>query len=155
MSAATAAIPFRITHEDKGTNVLTERINCSIKSAARTITKVRLTDKVRSDIVLKKAGLKSLNEMVASAAATMIWKSKMIMDPLGKLLFPKQTTDIEKNMCTRSESSNRAKLPVPGFSTLAANLLARAWNESSTLQNSSTIGAAKLASINWARSLQF
>ena len=155
MLAATAAIPFRITHEDKGTNVLTERINCSIKSAARTITKVHLTDKVRSDIVLKKAGLKSLNEMVASAAATMIWKSKMIMDPLGKLLFPKQTTDIEKNMCTRSESSNRAKLPVPGFSTLAANLLARAWNESSTLQNSSTIGAAKLASINWARSLQF
>ena len=150
MVAAPAVIPFRINCEDKGANVLTEKINCAIKSVARTITHVRLTDKIRSDIVLKKAGLKSLNEMVATAAATMIWKSKMIMDPLAKLLFPEQTT----NICTRSESSNKAKLLVPGSSTLAANLLARAWNESPILQSASTIGAAKLASINWARSLQ-
>ena len=154
MAAAPAAIPFRISTEDKGAITLTERINCAIKSAARTITRVRLKDKVRTDIVLKKAGLRNLNEMVATAAATMIWKSKTFMDPLAELLFSQQTTNIEKKICTRSESSKRARLPVPGCSTLAANRLTRAWNESPKLQNSSTLCAAKLASCNWARSLQ-
>ena len=98
MAAAPAAIPFRISTEDKGAITLTERINCAIKSAARTITRVHLKDKVRTDIVLKKAGLQNLNEMVATAAATMIWKSKTFMDPLAELLFSQQTTNIEKKL---------------------------------------------------------
>ena len=48
MAAAPAAIPFRIDPEDKGAITLTESINCAIKSAARTIARVHLKDKVRS-----------------------------------------------------------------------------------------------------------
>ena len=38
MAAAPAVIPFRIDHNDKGANSLTDKINCAIKSVARTIT---------------------------------------------------------------------------------------------------------------------
>ena len=88
MAAAPAAIPFRINLEDKGANTVTEEINLALKSAARTITRTKLTDKIRSEVVLERAGLRNLNELVASASATMVWKSKMNMDPLGTLLFP-------------------------------------------------------------------
>ena len=156
MAAAPAAIPFRINSEDKGANILTEKINCALKSAARSITHTRLKDKVRSDITLEKAGLRGLNEIVASTSALMVWKSKMRMDPLGSLLFPKTDTShaLEK-MSTRSNDNKKAKLPVPGYGTLAANLLARAWNEAPILQDASTLGAAKTAAKAWARSLKF
>ena len=42
-----------------------------------------------------------------------------------------------------------------GNDILAANLLARAWNEASDLQNATNLGVAKLAASKWARSLQF
>ena len=91
MAAAPAAVPFRINQDDKGAIVLTEKINCALKSAARTITRTRLKDKVKSEVVLQRAGLRSLNEMVACTSVTMVWKSKLYMDPLGSLLFDKTT----------------------------------------------------------------
>ena len=90
MAAAPPAIPFRMNQEDRGAIALTESIDSSIKSAPRTIARVSLKDTISFGIVLKKAGLKSLNEMVACASATMGWKSKMQMDPLAKLLFHHQ-----------------------------------------------------------------
>ena len=154
MAAAPAVIPFRINNDDKGAITLTDKINCALKSAARTITRTRLTDKIRSEVILEKAGLRSLNEMVASTSATMVWKSKQWNDPLGKLLFHNDTNIPVPNMTTRSANCNSAKLPVPGCNNLAANLLARTWNEAKTLQNATTIGAAKSAARSWARSLQ-
>ena len=126
MFAAPAAIPFRMIQDDKGAVTLTESINCAIKSAARTIARVCLKDKIRTEIVLKKAGLRSLNELVACASATMVWKSKMCTDPLAELLFSNQETNPVKSILTRSETNNKARLPVPGCCTLAANLLASA-----------------------------
>ena len=153
MAAAPAAIPFRINHENKGAIGLTDKINCALKSAARTITRIRLTDRVNSDIVLQKAGLKSLNEMVTYTSATTIWKSKQWMDPLGSLLFPKRVANPSGGVSTRSINSYNAKLPVPGCLTLAANLLARLWNESPDIQNAETLGAAKKAARNLSKSL--
>ena len=57
-------------------------------------------------------------------------------------------------MCLRSAKSDTAKPPVPGYGTLAANLLARAWNQSPELQSASTLGAAKTAARKWAKSIQ-
>ena len=76
------------------------------------------------------------------------------MNPLGKLLFPEKPNNPLK-MPTRSDHECKAKIPVPGYSTLAGNLLARAWNDATELQNASTMGAAKSASKSWARSLNF
>ena len=154
MAAVPASVPFRINHEDKGAITLTDKINCSIKSASRTITRISLKDKIPSEIVLQKAGLRSLNEMVASFSATMVWRSKARMDPLGSLLFPTETNS-SRTMSSRSQNCNKARLPAPGNDLLAANLLARAWNEARDVQNATNLGAAKLAASKWARSLQF
>ena len=56
------------------------------------------TYKVQSDIVLQKAGLQGLNEMVATASAFMVWKSKTVMNPLGLLLFPTETDNFPEKM---------------------------------------------------------
>ena len=90
-----------------------------------------------------------VNESVASASATMVWKSKMCMDPLGNLLFP------EKAPNRPGMRSAMATLPVPGCGLLAANLLSRAWNESADLQNAKTLGAAKTAARKWSKSLNY
>ena len=66
---------------------VTEDINKAIKATARTITKSRLSDKIRSEVLLQKAGLRCLNEAVASIAAVTVWKSKTFMDPLGQRIF--------------------------------------------------------------------
>ena len=50
--------------------------------------------------------------------------------------------------------TTRSKLPVPGCRILAANLMAKAWNETSLLQNASSLGAAKAAARKLAKSLQ-
>ena len=68
-----------------------------------------------------------------------------------RLLFLLQISSVKTS--TRSENSNKAKTPVPGSGVLAANLLARAWNEAPLLQNAPNLGATKSAAQKWARSL--
>jgi hypothetical protein len=149
LAAAPAAIPFKLAHDDRAANLATENINRSIKSVARTITKTALSDKVSSKSILEKAGLRTLNEMVASQTALMVWKSKKAKDPLGRNLFPDRS--IMRH--TRSINSTNATQPVPGNKTLAANLMARAWNSSTELHTVTTIGAAKSVARKWAQKL--
>ena len=52
------------------------------------ITKTSLGDNVSSNSIIEKAGLRNLNEMVASQTALMVWKSNKAKDPLGGNLFP-------------------------------------------------------------------
>ena len=120
-----------------------------IKSVAQTITKTALSDKVSSKSVLEKAGLRPLNEMVASQSAVMVWKSKKAKDPLARCLFPSRSIIRP----TRSMNCGKATQPVPGNKTLAANLMARAWNSSIELQTVTTIGAARTVAQKWARNL--
>ena len=149
LAAAPAAIPFKLAHDDRAANLATENINRSIKSVARTITRTALSDKVPSKSILEKAGLRTLNEMVASQTALMVWKSKKAKDPLGRKLFPVRS--IMRH--TRSINSTNATQPVPGNNTLAANLMSRAWNSSTELHTVTTIGAAKSVARKWAQNL--
>ena len=43
--------------------------------------------------------------------------------------------------------------PISGNNTLAANLMARAWNSSTELHTVTTIGAAKSVARKWAQNL--
>ena len=89
--------------------------------------------------------------MMASASAQMAWKSRQNMDPLGNRLFSeKNTTDIN----LRSTKSDKIKTPVPGYPNVAINLMAMAWNENTDLQSATTIGSARKAAKNWAKSIQ-
>ena len=149
MAVAPAAIPFKLAFDDRAANLATEKINRAIKSVARTITKTSLKDMVSTKCVLEKAGLRNLNEMVASQTAVMVWKSRKARDPLGTRLFPSRTI----SRTTRSINSNKATQRVPGNNTLAVNLMARAWNSATELQTATTLGAAKSAARKWACNL--
>ena len=102
-------------------------------------------------IIIIKTGLRTLNEMVASQTAFMVWKSYKAKDCLGRTLFPKRS--IQRT--TRSINCLKATQPVPGNNTLAANLMARAWNSSTELHNVTTIGAAKSLARKWAKDLVY
>ena len=67
--------------------------------------------------------------------------------------FSRNVTKPTKGVVTRSENSCQAILPVPGCKILAANLLARVWNESADLRNAKTLGAAKMAARKFSQSL--
>ena len=104
---------------------------------------------VSSDLVLQKAGMRNLNEIVASTAALMVWKSKKKTYPLGTALFPVKSS----LRPVRSLHMNKATQPVPGNKTLSTNLLARAWNNATELHDVTKLGAAKSISRKWASNL--
>ena len=58
-----------------------DEIDKSIRTTARTITQVKLKDKIRSQTTLLKAGLRSLNKAVCEMDIS-IWKSRNEMNPL-------------------------------------------------------------------------
>jgi hypothetical protein len=58
-----------------------------------------------------------------------------------------------KKRQTRSTNSTNATQLVPGNNTLAANLMARAWNSSTELHTVTTVGAAKVIARKWAQNL--
>ena len=54
---------------------------------------------------------------------------------------------------TRLQNSKDIRLPVPGYPTLASNLMARVWNSVTGLQNASSLGAARAISQKWAKDI--
>ena len=87
LASCPVTIPIRLNIEDRSFVGITEEINKAIKATAWSITKTKLSDKIRSEEVLQKANLKCLNESVASIMAITVWKSKESMNPLGQCLF--------------------------------------------------------------------
>ena len=138
--------------DDRSYISVTEDINRAIKSTARVISRTRLSDKISSEIVLHKANLRCLNESVASIMAITVWKARNYMNPLGQCLF-KNFQKGPSERSTRSQFSNDICLPVPGFPTVASNIMAKIWNSVPGLQSATTLGAAKAISRKWAREI--
>ena len=146
LSAATAAIPIKLCPYDKPylAGILND-IEKSIRSAARTISRVKLTDKIRSEVVLHKAGLRSLTETVCVTMASTAWKARKEMNPLGCIFKNKLSL---KN--TRSSSSNNLCQPIPGHPEAAINKFAQVWNLTN-LGSAKTLGCAKALAQKWFR----
>ena len=149
LAACPLTIPVRLNINDRYGITVTEEINKAIKAAARTITKTKISDKICSEDILRRANLKCLNESVASIMAITVWKAKQTMNPLGRILFQSKTSQ----KCTRSETSNEIRPLVPGYSNLASNIMVRVWNSIPELKNASTLGSAKSISRKWARGI--
>jgi hypothetical protein len=66
--------------EKRKNNFILDEIDKAIRATARTITRTKLTDKVRSEVTLSKAGLKSLTEAVSVTMATLVWKARKDID---------------------------------------------------------------------------
>ena len=110
----------------------------------------KLTDKIRSEVLLQKSGLKCLNEAVASITAVTVWKAKNAMDPLGQKIFREKSI----LQCTRSTNSKDIDLLVQGYPTLSTNIMARIWNAVPGLKDTSTLGAAKSLAKKWAKDIR-
>ena len=144
LSAAPAAIPIQVNPNDKPyLSTVMNDIEKSIRATARTITRTRLSDKVKSEIVLQRAGLPSLTEAVSKSMATEIWRARKEMNPLGRIFSNRVSM---KN--TRSASSNKLCQPVPGHPESAANKLAQLWNVSN-LSDAKTLGNARHLVSEW------
>ena len=93
---------------------------------------------MRSEKVLWKAGLPSLNEAVCLSMAPLIWKAKTQMNPLGQIF---QTS---KCKSTRAATNEKLFSSVPGHSEAASNNLANIWNHLD-LRSAKSAMAAKAA----------
>ena len=139
LAAASAAIPIKTSNNDKlFQSGILEDIDKAIKSATRTITKTKLTDKVSSDIVLWKAGLPHLNEAVSKCMASLIWKARNQVNPLGKIFETSKSS-----MNTRSSKNEKLSSYVPGHFEAASTNLAKLWN-TLDLKSARSITEAKL-----------
>ena len=149
LAAAPAAIPIRIDTKDRPylAGVL-EEIDKAIKYSARTITRTKLTDKVRSEITLWKAGLKSLTEAVSITMATLVWKARKEMNTLG-FIFEKKPSI--KDM--RSKYNGKLCQPVPGHPELTSNKMAQIWNFLN-LNNAKSIAYVRASALEWYRNNQ-
>ena len=104
-----------------------------------------MKDKIRSETVLQKAGLRSLTEAVCVTMACSIWKARNEMNPLGLIFQNKISTRI-----TRSSTSEKLCEPVPGYPQAAANKLAQVWNLMN-LSTAKTLGSARNLAQRWYR----
>ena len=145
LAACSVTIPDRIDSGDRYNITVTEEINKAIKATSRIITKTKISDKIRSEDTLKRANLKCLNKAVASIVAITVWKANRSMNQ--PILFQPRIGV----KSTRSETSNEIRPPVPGYSNLASNIMARVWNSIPELQNASTLCAT--ISRKWARGI--
>ena len=80
MGKILAATPAAVPIKPYLTGILND-IDKSIRSTAKTIPRIKLTNKVKYEILLWKAGLLSLTEAVIISIATTIWKSRKDMKP--------------------------------------------------------------------------
>ena len=144
LAAAPAAIPIKLCSNDKPylSGILTE-IDKSIRATARSITRIGLKDKVRTETVLWKAGLRSLTEAVSETMACSIWKARKEMNPLGRMFQNKVSVRF-----TRSTYSDKLCQPIPGYPEAASNKLAQAWNEMN-LSTAKTLGSARALARKW------
>ena len=138
LSAAPAAIPLKSQNQNKlFQSGLFEDINKAIKATARTITKIKLTDRISSDTVLWKAGLPSLSEAVSTNMASLIWKARNQMNPLGKIFETNNST-----ISTRALKNEKLTASVPGHPEAASNHLANVWN-TCDLKSAKSLNEAK------------
>jgi hypothetical protein len=144
LAAAPAAIPIKLDPNEKPylSGILNE-IDKSIKATARTITRTSLKDKIRSDIVLSRAGLRSLTEAVSETMACAIWKARKEMNPLGCIF-----KNNHSNRNTRSSSNDKLCQPVPGHPEAATNKLAHSWNIMN-LHSAKTLGSVRTSARLW------
>ena len=102
-----------------------------------------LKDKIRTETVLLKAGLRSLTEAVSVTMACSIWKARNEMNTLG-LIF--QNTGSTR--FTRSTIGDKLCQPVPGYPEAASNKLAQIWNMAN-LSTAKTLGSARMLAQKW------
>jgi hypothetical protein len=128
------------------------QIQVAYNRVARSITGVRIRDRVSVPNLLKRAGIPGMNAMVINAVTTETWNCKHSSDGgngaknfVGAVIF--DTGEAVK--ATRATSAGMATIPLRGRYTFVSNG-ARTWNASEALPEATTKTAARLAAKNLA-----
>jgi hypothetical protein len=119
---------------------------------ARSITGVKIRDRVLIPDLLERAGLPSVNGMVVNAVCMEIWNCQHSSDSrngaknfVGSLIF--NTGEAVKTI--RAASAGMAIVPLRGRDTFVSNG-ARTWNASEALREAMSKSSARLATKNLA-----
>jgi hypothetical protein len=120
--------------------------------SARSITGIRIRDRVSVPDLLERGGIPGMNAMVINAVATETWNCKHSSDGgngaknfVGAVIF--DTGEAVK--ATRATLAGMATIPLRGRDTFVSNG-ARTWNASEALREATTKPAARLAAKNLA-----
>jgi hypothetical protein len=126
------------------------QIHVAYNRVARSITGVRIRDRVSVPDLLERAGIPGINEMVINAVATETWNCKRSSDGgngaknfVGAIIL--DTGEAAK--ATRATWAGMATIPLRGRDTFVLNG-ARTWNASESLRAATTKTAARLAAKN-------
>jgi hypothetical protein len=129
-----------------------QQIQVAYNRVARSITGVRIRDRVSVPDLLERAGIPSMSAMVINAVATETWNCKHSSDGgngaknfVGAVIF--DTGETVK--ATRATLAGMATVPLRGKKTFVLNG-ARTWNASEALREARTKTAARLAAKNLA-----
>jgi hypothetical protein len=128
-----------------------QQIQVAYNRVARSITGVKIRDRVSVPDHLERAGIPSMN-VVINAVATKTWNCKHSSNGgngaknfVGAVIF--DTGEAVK--ATRATSAGIATIPLRGKDTFVSNG-ARTWNASEALREATTRTAARLAAKNLA-----
>jgi hypothetical protein len=131
---------------------LFHQIQVAYNRVARSITGVRIRDRVTIPDLLERDGLPSVNGMVVSAVCMETWNCRHSSNGgngarnfVGSLIF--DTGEAVKS--TRAASAGMALVPLRGKETFVSNG-ARTWNASEALREATSKLAARLAAKNLA-----
>ena len=122
----------------RGTRVSTEE-QVALNDLARILTGTKRCEHVRTEDLIKKACIPTLNEIVVRQSAMAAWKAMRHDNAALRPLL------VAFDGRTRSASEDLVK---PSVDTIAARNIANAWNHSPGLRRATTLAAAKASAKN-------
>ncbi len=136
--AALATLTPRL-HEDEPTVAAIHKLQVCINHAARTILGLSTADKIRTENLLVKTGLPSLNQLLVKGLAIECWRALNSATPLGTVISGGHKT----SRPTRMASSNMLPPPFKFPKASMAWHAVRLWNMNEALRNAPTLNCAK------------
>ena len=134
------AVPVRLDEEKDKCNGIVKKIQLQVNKLARVLTNVKLSDKIKTPIVLDRANIETVNRTAFKAAGRLVWQAmngNMVLHNHFEDYLPKSTRVSEENCRKLLPLQSNRKLP-QGF--INAH---RIWNTYRELREAKTLSAAK------------
>ncbi len=130
----------RLTTDEPVTSA-TNKLQTCINDAARIISGTTLSDKIRTETLLLRTGLPSLNRLVIKSIAIECWRALSMGTPLGSLISGGHKASRPTRMTVSDKLAPPFRFPRDSMAWHAV----RIWNMSDELRSAATIYSAKRA----------
>ncbi len=136
--AAPATIAPRLCEGDSTSN-LTNKLQICINNAARTILGTSRAEKMRTETLLGRASLPSLNRLLVKGIAIECWRAINMSTPLGDMISGGHKASRPTRMTTSNKLPPPFKFPRDSMAWHAVQL----WNCHEELRSAHTLSGAK------------